>query len=253
MGKRILMPKHLLIKILGTWPTLLQLRTALNNCQIHYRFILVMEKQTSEVVPPQKEGTEKSFEDAISFASIEEAQKHFQVVKARLLDINRWEQIAGTGSSKFILTDKEGKEVNRAPVFGDHIKIDIPSASHQHDWVRIESIEEPPSTQEHEFIGIKVRPTPNPISNERHVSHFFSSKSTSTFIVRREKNKVFAQVHGRNEIPNSETKSVWQKIKNWVVALGAIVGMANMQWKNLVKGLVKLESSKEPNTHVGNE
>ena len=203
-----------------------------------------MANSSSQIVPPQKTGASKKYEHVITLPSLEEAKKQFQSAKARLLDISHWEQVAGKGSAQFVLTDKEGQPVQRKPNVGDHIKIDIPSPTHQHDWVRIESMVEPSGTEETESIGIKVRPTSNPITKENHVSHFFSPESTSSFLLRREKTKLIAQVHGRNEVPNSETKSLWQKIKNWAVALGAMAGVADIQWEGLVKGLLQPEKTK---------
>lgn len=203
-----------------------------------------MSKPTSTLLPDQKTGAEKNYEHAVRLSSVEEAQKQFQRSKKRLLDVSKWQQVAGKGTAQFELTNQEGQKVNRKPKVGDHIKIDIPSPTHQHDWVRIESIEEQPSTPEEDLVGMTVRPTTNPITRETHVSHFFSPSSTSTFIVRREKDKVIAQVHGRNEVPNTETKSIWQMIKNLAVAIGAIAGVADVQWNSLVKGLVETKKNK---------
>lgn len=203
-----------------------------------------MANRSSELVPPQKTGASKNYKHSITLSSLKEAKNQFQAAKTRLLNIAQWERVAGKGSAQFVLTDKEGNPVQRKPTVGDHIQIDIPSPTHQHDWVRIESMEEPSGTEETEFIGIKVRPAVNPITKETHVSHFFSPQSTSSFILRREKTNLIAEVLGRNEMPNSKTKSLWQKIKNWAVALGAMAGVADVQWEGLVKGLVQPEKAK---------
>lgn len=198
-----------------------------------------MTKHSDNITPPQKEGMEKNFEHSVAFSTIEAAKERYRTAKTRLLDISHWEEIASPGSSRFSLTDSRGFTVFRRPQVGDHIKIDLPTPGHQHDWVRIEAIEEDASKDPfYESIGIKVHPTSNPLTREKHVSHFFSSVSSSSFIVQREGVKVMAKVQGRNEKPNSQPPTLWQKVKNWVIALFAMAGVANIQWQNLVKGLI---------------
>jgi hypothetical protein len=68
---------------------------------------------------------------------------------------------------------------------------------------------------------------------------FFNDRSTSSFVLERDGNKVTAAVYGRNEIPNTETSNVIDKVRNVVVGTSAIAGLADIQWKNLVKGLLE--------------
>jgi len=199
-----------------------------------------MTSPAKPITPPQREGVEKNFEHTVAFGHLEAAKERYRVAKGRLLDIHRWEEIARPGSSRFSLTDANGYDVSRHPQVGDHIKIDLPTPGHQFDWVRIVSIEEEDSEdQMTQSIGIKVHPAPNPLTKEKHVSHFFSSRSSSSFIVQREGVNVIAKIEGRNEQPNSQSNSWWQKVKNWVIALFAMAGVANIQWQNLVRGLLK--------------
>ena len=50
--------------------------------------------------------------------------------------------------------------------------------------------------------------------------------------------EVKAAVYGRNEVPNTSTSNVIDKVRNVVVAMTATLGFSNVQWKSLVKGLV---------------
>jgi hypothetical protein len=49
---------------------------------------------------------------------------------------------------------------------------------------------------------------------------------------------VSAEVHGRNEKPNTDANAVIDKARNTMVATGAIVGFSSTQWKSLVNGLL---------------
>ena len=71
------------------------------------------------------------------------------------------------------------------------------------------------------------------------VAHFFAEKSTSTFVITREGNKVIASIYDRNIEANEETKEPLDKIRNAVVGLGAKHGLSKVQWQALADALVK--------------
>jgi hypothetical protein len=190
-----------------------------------------------ELIPPHREGVSTDTEETASLSSAEEAGAFYQVVRRRLLDVNQWHQLAGTGSAFFQLTDERGRDKEGTAAPGDHFRIDIPAPGSLtgagSDWVRIEKIEE-----ERESVVMQVRPATNPRNEAGDIAHFFSGEATSSFIVRREGNEVIAGVHGRNEKPNTNTETVTDKLRNALVATGAIGGFSKLQWKGLVKGLV---------------
>jgi hypothetical protein len=88
---------------------------------------------------------------------------------------------------------------------------------------------------------MRVRPTNNPKNEGEKIAHFFSDNATSSFIVMRNENEVTAAVYGRNEKPNTNADSITNKLRNAFVAMSAIFGIANIQWNNLVRGLIALE------------
>jgi hypothetical protein len=49
---------------------------------------------------------------------------------------------------------------------------------------------------------------------------------------------VTAHYFGRNEEPNTEGLGLTDKIRNVVVAGGALAGMSELQWTALLKGLL---------------
>ena len=70
-------------------------------------------------------------------------------------------------------------------------------------------------------------------------AHFFKDAATSTFQVKRIANEVYAEVHGRNEVANTEANATTDKIRNTVVGWSAKLGLSFPQWKSLVTGIVK--------------
>src|SRR6185436_10561174 len=122
-----------------------------------------------------------------------------------------------------------------------------PDAGQGYDWVKIESIDDhrDPSGPIEE-VSFRVRPASSPLDGNNDTAHFFSDHATSTFSVVRDKRTIKASVHGRNESPNLKTGKTSDKIRNAFIATGAITGLAKVQWKKLVKGILDSVKRKTP-------
>jgi len=190
------------------------------------------------LVPEHESGIQTNTESSTECSSEAETIKLFEEVKNRLLDVNRWHDLAGAASATFQLTNEKGDPVERSAKTGDHFRIDIPGpgtiTGEGDDWVRIEKVQ-----SSHDLAAILVRPATNPKNERKDIAHFFSEASTSSFIVKRDGNKITAAVYGRNEKPNTNTEKVTDKIRNAAIAAGAISALSKLQWKSLVNGLVK--------------
>jgi hypothetical protein len=196
------------------------------------------------LIPDQQAGAKTDSEHSVESKSLEEAKKYFQLAKQRLQDVNRWHEMAGSLTANFRLIDENGREVDRPAKTGDYFKISIPApgpgAGDGYDWVRIELMDDQAgATEQHEAFGIRVRPAESPQNAEHAVAHFFKQDATSTFIVERNGTTVKAAVHGRNELPNTSADKPLDKARNAMVALGAMLGLSNPQWKSLVKGILR--------------
>jgi hypothetical protein len=88
-----------------------------------------------------------------------------------------------------------------------------------------------------ESYGIRVRPAENPETETKEVAHFYSSESTSTFLVTRKGNNVTAEVYDRNTKPNDEAHTTVDKIRDLVVGATGITVFSKIQWQGLVDGL----------------
>ncbi|ETZ22395.1 hypothetical protein [Pedobacter sp. V48] len=192
-------------------------------------------------VPPQHTGSEMNAVEMIQLASEAEAIHFFKTVKERLLDVNRWTGIAGGAMSNFFLTDAEGNLIQRKATSGDHIRIDIPGPGSQtgggYDWVTIEEIKAQ-VLDDAEVLSMTARPSANPLTGSDQTAHFLTEEATSTFQVKRIGCTIYAEEHGRNEVPNTDTENTLDNIRNTFVGWGAKVGFSYPQWKALVKGLL---------------
>ncbi len=195
-------------------------------------------------VPAQESGSEMNAIHEARFDTAEEANTFYRVAKARLLDVNNWDTVAKLPSSTFILCDPSGERTTRNVQLGDYLKIDIPgpgtSTGDGYDWVKVEFIDEQQDGENH-TMSFRVRPTDNPMSPEQAVAHFFDDAATSTFQVKQTGSLVTAEVHGRNETPNTHTEHVLDNIRNTMVGIGAKFGASYPQWKGLVAGIAAVD------------
>lgn len=196
-------------------------------------------------VPAQKIGSEMNVVEKIELASDAEAIHFFQTVKSRMLDVNRWAEFAGSASSDFYLTDTDGVSVDRKARPGDHIKIDIPAPGTKtgsgFDWVSIEDIKNE-FLDGAEVLSMTARPTANPLNSEDvNTAHFLKEAATSTFQVKRAGKTIYAEEHGRNEVPNTDTNYGLDNFRNMFVGWGAKIGFSYPQWKALMKGLLDFD------------
>lgn len=192
-------------------------------------------------VPAQETGSEMNAVEKLELATEMEAVHFFRTVKERLLDVNRWTEIAGGSMSDFFLTDEAGNLVYRKATGGDHIRIDIPGPGTQtgggYDWVTIEEIKLE-VLDDAEVLSMTARPSANPLAANQDTAHFLTKEATSTFQVKRVGRTIFAEEHGRNEVPNTDTENTLDNIRNTFVGWGAKAGFSYPQWKALVKGLL---------------
>jgi hypothetical protein len=193
-------------------------------------------------IPSQENGRQMDVVDQIVFKSSEEALDFYEVAKERLLDVNQWAKISNLPSAAFGLCDATGVEVHRHVKVGDHFKINIPGPGNSigdgFDWVKVEFVKEE-QIDGADTLSIRVRPAPNPNSNEDATAHFFTDGATSTFQVKRMGKEVTAEVHGRNEEANTETGHLLDNARNTLIGVPAKLGMSFPQWKGLTSGLVK--------------
>ncbi|MCW4452395.1 hypothetical protein OK344_09255 [Kaistella sp. BT6-1-3] len=197
-----------------------------------------------EKIPPQKTGAKSDTISEIELDSVALAKDHFDKVKRRFLDVNCWELFAGTEKAEFSLRDGKGKLSLDHPKVGDYFRIKVPGLHNPtgdgYDWVQVEKFEKE-QDENSECLYIRVRPTSDPTKPEDTTAHFFDSKATSNFLIKREGKKIIAEVHGRNEIPNTENLNVIEKIRNSLVAVGGMIAGSKFQWKSLTEGLIKHE------------
>ncbi len=195
-------------------------------------------------VPAQQKGSHLDVQKECQFINAEQTRANFELLKERFFAINRWKETGGRMSADFRLCDKSGFYVDRMPQEGDFIRIDIPGPGDIYgngfDWVRIAKIDERIYDGQLERCLMLCRPSSAPKSKSRHVAHFYSPKSSSSFLIERGDHYIKAGVFGRNEMPNYQHTGFIGKVRNFLIYLAGALRMTKIQWKSLVEGLLDL-------------
>ena len=200
-------------------------------------------------IPEQKNGGLHDTENEKCFSSEIEAIDKFKILKNRFFNVNHWQSFAGDMSASFQLHDVSGKAIDRPPEVGDFVEINIPGPGNISgdgaDWVKIVEVNDNPMQPEYdERCFMRFRPSQNPTADEiedEEIAHFYSEKASSNFLIYRKGHCVYAQIHGRNEVNNTNTDKLPDKIRNAIVGFAGRIGAGKIQWKLLTTGFLNLD------------
>lgn len=190
-------------------------------------------------VPEQVEGKEVNLEESVTADTALAAQELYYKACERLLHPGTWHELAGALSAFFKLDSfAPGRKIKEK----DYLQIDIPApgnpAGDGHDWVIVDTILANTNGWAEESLSVTLRSSENPDKPGDGIAHFFNEGATSSMVIKRKGKTVIASYHGRNEKPNTEG-GLANKIRNVLVAIGALAGLSEIQWNALLKGFLK--------------
>jgi hypothetical protein len=202
--------------------------------------------ESGKIIPEQYKGGQTGANESLEASDAAAAAHIFSESKRRMQDINNWQNICEGLSAEFCLTDVKGTIIHTIPAIGNLIRISLPAPGlakgDGYDWVRIEAIEEEGNAEsQKQLFSFRVRPVVSPNLPEGSAAHMYRAEATSSFILYRLGNIVYAAEEGRNEIPNIEVEKITDKIRNAVVAFSAMIGLAVPQWKKLMRGILGIK------------
>jgi hypothetical protein len=194
-----------------------------------------------EIVPVQRSGQSSFTCSRIKCRNNYHVKDSYRIAAERLMNVNRWNEFAGKPTASFQLFDEAGNALYRPVQKGDYLRIGIPGPGNPDteggDWVQVLETGER-SADERALTFITVKATADPLVHNTQSAHFFDEPATSTFVIYRKRLMVMAAVFGRNEHSNVKSPSLLTRIRNWLVYIGAQLGLANAQWKALTHGLL---------------
>lgn len=195
-----------------------------------------------DIVPEQKTGQSSFTHSLLECRNNTHAKECYTIASTRLRNVNKWNDFAGKPTATFQLFDESGNAVNRPVQKADYLRINIPGPDNPEgdgaDWVQVQQVGEM-LNDERQLTFITVRAASNPLVKDPTPAHFFDRPATSTFLVYRTQLTIMAAVFGRNEHSNQNSSNLLTSIRNWFVYIGAQLGLANLQWKALTRGLLK--------------
>ncbi len=205
-----------------------------------------MSTYSNKIVPENTKGKLNDVDHSVTFDTRQEATEAFEEAHKRMLAVNAWHKLSGFVSAEFSLKNRNGKSCARPAQIGDYIRIDIPgpgpASGDGYDWVHVEAIEDKTNPRgEEESFGMRIRSSKKPNKKGDDTAHFFTSDSTSTFLIERKQNTVTTSYHGRNEVLNTGTKKLKDRIRNTIVGTGALIGISELQWARLIKSFLQKE------------
>ena len=207
-----------------------------------YTVLIMKHPDTLGIIPAQFKGQEIEVEASQTLKDKTSAQTLYNVAKKKLQNVNSWHKIAGDITARFQIIDQKGNEVNREVEKGDYLRINIPGPGSKqgdgYDWVLVEELKEI-NKETLQSVGFRVRPTENPFSEKKETAHFYSKEATSTFIIIREYSTLISWIVDRNLLPNTDSSSVIDKVRDVVVGVSAIAGFSKVQWQGLADGLIE--------------
>ncbi len=195
------------------------------------------------LIPVQREGVAKEIHHLTEAGSKKAAQQIFKRAKERLLQPSAWSAATKGISSSFILYAADGETaLSRPAQSGDLVRIELPGFHPAYDWVRLEAVMEGTDDEGASWITLSTRPIPDPKATDEGTAHFFSKNATGTFIIRLAGSSVEGNHYGRNELPNTDGGNILDKARAVLVTAGAYLGLSDVQWSNLLKGLISAEA-----------
>lgn len=189
-------------------------------------------------IPEQHSGFRKEFVSSRKFITLGDAKLCFCFAADRMLEINNWNRLVAMKTT-FTIRDRDLKREDRPARLLDFVAIEIPGPENVDgqgcDWVQVVQLKGLKSIAKEQLL-LTLRPSPMPGSTE--TSHFFSSRSTSSFLLTRREQVVSAAYYGHNELPNTAVAATSQLIRNVAVAAGAILGFSDVIWKPLITSFI---------------
>ena len=194
----------------------------------------------NEKIPGQFEGRSLDCYKSVALTSERQARLFYEQVKARLLDINNWNEVAALPSATFTIKDANGRTADRPVREGDHVRIDIPGpglpSSDGYDWVRVVAISETRKSEGMSII-LTLRPAPDPTKDLPDTAHFFTRIASSSILLEQVDKHIYLHYAGRNEVINTDNASMMDNLRNFMVGIGAKLGASFPQWQALIEGL----------------
>ena len=202
-------------------------------------------------IPQHTTGLKKEFTSSRKFITMADAQLCYATAVSRLININHWDELSPAKKGGFQVMSKSAKPQRRRAKLGDYVRIGPPAPANPDgagfDWVQVVTLKFLTGKRKEQCL-MTLRPCPMP--GAEHTAHFFSSASTSSFLLTREGKTVTSAYYGHNEVPNTDANGIVEKARNVAVAAGAMLGFSNVLWVPLTENFIADGTSLRARTSI---
>jgi len=182
----------------------------------------------------QRAAPSLNVESSIIALSLEQAREVFKEAMDRLLNVSEWHTLPCSLLTASKLTDDRGLDVvDRQARENDYFVVNPESGAS--GWVRVEKVylQRDPSGSR-EVVMMRARPSTQPLSDGGELA-----RPSNTFKVTREGLNVTVSVYGQNEENElNRLSSNGTDDARPDSTVGAIHGVARVQWRSLVNGIL---------------
>ena len=182
----------------------------------------------------QRAAASLSVESSVIALSVEQACELFNKAAHRLLNVSKWHTLPCSLLTALKLTDNRGLEVMDRDVRENDYFVVHPENG-KGEWVKVEKIvlqRDPAGPRE--VVTVRARPISHPFNNEGESVH-----PSNTFKITRNGCNITASVYGQNkEDDPSRLLSTDNDVARPDSTVGAIPGVARVQWRSLVNGIL---------------
>ncbi len=197
----------------------------------------------ARLIPPAGKEPHKEFAEERICNTPADAERLFKKAAERLQQPHLWKELTGPLGAEFQPCSAGGNPFEGVVKVGDLLKIKVGGPLPLgNDWVVISHLVSD-SENEVEAVALQVHPcapaNESASGKEDRTEHFFDTCATSTWIICRQGKTVSAYYRGRQEVPNEESKDLLRTVRDKVVAAAAVIGLADLQWKALLKGFLE--------------
>jgi len=173
-------------------------------------------------------------ESSIMALSPEHASELFTKATRRLLNISKWHTLPCSLLTELKLTDDKGFSVDRQVRENDYFIVNKDNGDGE--WIKVERVfvQCDPSGPR-EVVTLRARPASSPlVGGEEPI------RPSNTFKVMRQGLNITATVYGKNDqdVYSKTPAELDQNSERPDLTVGAIPGVARVQWRSLVNGIL---------------
>lgn len=178
--------------------------------------MIYLPKHITRLIPSQVQGLKRDTYVYIDTLCESKISK-YNILKDRILFVNNWKSYCDLMGVNFSIQNKFFKDqVEEDDIICIDTSINIKFKFFKKiskNWVCVNKLIRHEDDLE-SYLIIELSPCKSPNSQDNQISHFYNALATNTIVLYKINSKISLSIHGRNEYPNFNKRSITESIKN---------------------------------------